>query len=148
MLQEPGTQVARDPLTEEHAAFLAEEGVAHGRLVEEGIALGSVARIEKLVAEAGAVEAVAIDVGAIAFFERDSEDAGRCEMICADITPQRLPRFERLGDHEGIAVGRPVGAANDAMLVARGREGVGYRAVLQKCDTVPFAGQCPGCREP
>ncbi len=73
-----------------------------------------------------------------------AERAGRHVQRLAQVGPKPVPGVISLIDHGGIARFRPVGVADQAVLIDRGAERIGNRVLVVNADPVPPAGQRPG----
>lgn len=108
------------------------------------IALYGLGGLIKLEGIAALLEPLAVFLGFIARVARYADEAARIEMARADVLPQLVPGRIGLRNRIRVTARGTIGAADDAVMIARGGQRIGNRPLLDQRHRMTGLGQRPG----
>src|SRR5690606_21042646 len=107
----------------------------------------SLVRLDELERIAAGLQPVAHDFGLVAHLAGDAHEATRIEMAFAEISPKLVPRLIGFRYQPAVSRRRTIGAADDAVMVARGSKRIGYLSLFKQGHVMTGSGQRPRGRE-
>ena len=144
MRAQPARHIPGDPAAMQRAALRREERIAERARFQIAIALYGLGGLIKLKGIAALLKPLAVFLGVIVRVARYADEAARIEMARADVLPQLVPGRIGLRNRISVTARGTIGAADDAVMIARGCQRIGNRPLLDQRHRMTGLGQRPG----